>query len=118
MLCPCGVPFVIIAFVNRVSPITRLILSPLQDILTSHDRSLLVTDPRRCEPKKCGLLQLLLLLLLIFFFFGSPSPSLLSHHLPHPRFPPGSVVAALVPATRSLTVDLLLLLLLRSCIVG
>ena len=116
MLSPCDVPFVIIAVVNRVPPITRLILSPLQDILTSHDRSLLATDPRRCEPKKCGLL--LLLLLLPFVFLVLPSPSLLSHHLPHPRFPPGSVVAALVPATRSLTVDLLLLLLLRSCIVG
>jgi len=26
----------------------------IKDILTSYDRSLLVADPRRCEPKKFG----------------------------------------------------------------
>lgn len=28
----------------------------MKDILLSYDRTLLVADPRRCEPKKCALL--------------------------------------------------------------
>jgi hypothetical protein len=38
----------------------HLIMTSLaQDALVAHDRSLLVTDPRRCEPKKYALPPLL-----------------------------------------------------------
>ena len=47
----------------------------VKDILLSYDRTLLVADPRRCEPKKCARPLLLHVFLLQNLLQGSARPS-------------------------------------------
>jgi hypothetical protein len=80
----------------------------IKDILLAYDRTLLVADPRRCEPKKCAPI--------LCAYSYHPILSFTTPHRPplscdifcadDPFIPSGSEAAVPAPASRSLTVKL------------
>ena len=46
--------FLTISFPNLTSDVDEASKKAIKDILVTYDRTLLVADPRRCEPKKFG----------------------------------------------------------------
>jgi hypothetical protein len=80
----------------------------IKEILVQYDRTLLVADPRRCEPKKVNITYSIEWLFLLFkhciLIFLS--------------FPFSSVVPVLVPVSKSLTVKKIIYTFYEDYIVG